>query len=262
MWNTWVFLDRKLGINPGPVRIPLVLSPLPVPLYFFLSFSFPMLSAMHDGDGDHVRALLDHRAQRADIPPPHTRYSAFSDRSDSPSLYSNYVRNTPVTPTSRYPLVDQRGPCASENYPVSPISPRDRLTDPNASTLDLSEDTQFEVRSHVTNLEDDNTTTIDDTDSETRISLLGPRVRVHSRAPWETGEDDNQDSDNDDGGTDGSSIFGGKKNGRSMIRGLGFGSNKAPGPRPSLDSCTPSRGKRSFETTSSSMGSNSHNALQ
>jgi hypothetical protein len=85
-------------------------------------------------------------------------------------------------------------------------------------------------------------------------------MRVHSRAPWETGEDEDENADNDDSGMDNLSIFGGKKSGRSVIRGLGFGTSKATTQRPSLEST--SKGKRSFDTTSSTMGSGSHSALQ
>lgn len=215
---------------------------------------------MHNGDHDHVRTLLDNRTQRADVPPPHTRYSSFSDRSDSPSLYSNYVRNTPATPASRFPHVDQRDTSISRS--PFPMTPEERSTDPNASTLDLSEDNQSDVGSHVVISHDDGHVIADDADSETRMSLLGPKMRVHSRAPWETGEDDDPDSDLDDSGTDNLSIFGGKKTGRAMIRGLGFGSSKASGARPSIESYATSKGKSSFDTASSSMGSNSYNALQ
>ena len=172
-------------------------------------------------------------------------------------MYSNYVRNTPATPASRFPHIHGHAPPA-EHHPF-PAFANDRLDDPNASTLDLSEDNQSEG-SHATNLDDDGHLITDDADSENRMSLLGPKMRVHSRAPWETGEDEDGDSDNDDSGIDSLSIFGGKKSGRSMIRGLGFGASKATTQRPSLESA--SKGKHSFDTASSSMGSGSHSALQ
>ena len=93
---------------------------------------------------------------------------------------------------------------------------------------------------------------------------MGPKMRVHSRAPWEEEDDDNDDGtgepnfDSDsDGEAETLSVFGGnsggkKSGGRSaaVMRGLGFG-GRTVAPRPSFDSIIPNKVKRSFETTSS-----------
>lgn len=223
-----------------------------------------MLAAMSSGDDSYVRTLLDQRAQRADIPP-HPRFSTFSDRSDSPSLYSHFsnnYRNTPATAAARFPRLGDND--FYENSPTFPLSPKERLADPNASSLDLSEDTYSETSSRIADLEDDeqHSNHEEDSEPETRLSLMGPKMRVHSRAPWEEDESNSvSGSEQDDSGIDGMSIFGGRKSSLAVMRGLGFRS-KSPAPRPSFESGATSRDKRSFETTSSSANNNPQSALQ
>ena len=52
----------------------------------------------------NVRALLVERKDRADVPSPHTRYSIFSDRSDSPSLYSHFDNTHNYHSDSPFPV--------------------------------------------------------------------------------------------------------------------------------------------------------------
>ncbi|THH06940.1 hypothetical protein EW145_g3732 [Phellinidium pouzarii] len=225
-----------------------------------------MLAAMSRGDDKHVRALLDQRAQRADVPLPHTRFSIFSDRSDSPSLYSHFdsnYRNTPTTPAPRFPRFHDKNAYDDRHakYPI--LSPAERLADPNASTLDFSEDPFPESGEFIAEEEEEiaSVNPDDDDDPETRMSLLGPKMRVHSRAPWEEDDNNLSSSDADDGGNDSYSVFSGKKSSRAGIRGLGFGA-KSPAPRPSFDSSTTSRDKRLSETTTSVVpNSNSRSAI-
>ncbi|KAH8120215.1 hypothetical protein DFH11DRAFT_1539408 [Phellopilus nigrolimitatus] len=218
---------------------------------------------MSRGDNHHVRALLDQRAQRADIPQPHTRFSTFSDRSDSPSLYSHFdttYRNTPTTPAPRFSHFNDSDAYDDHHAAYPPQSHAERLVDPHASTLDLSEVNYIESASRIADLEDDesNLNPADDEDPEMRMSMLGPKMRVHSRAPWE--EDDGSPSDSDSG-NDNLSVFGGKKPSRAVMRGLGFRS-KSPAPRPSFDSSTTSKGRSSFETVSGvAPSNNSRNIL-
>ncbi|KAI5123559.1 hypothetical protein M0805_003378 [Coniferiporia weirii] len=216
---------------------------------------------MSPGDDEHVRALLDQRAQRADVPLPHTRFSTFSDRSDSPSLYSHFdnnYRNTPATPAPRFLHSHSHDPANNDDhyarYPQ--LSPPEHIPDNTASTLDLSEHVSSESGEHISDLDSENTNMnldLDDNDEDgdpgMRMSLLGPKMRVHSRAPWEEDEDSLSGSDLDDGGNDKHSIFGDRKSSRPVIRGFGFGS-KSPVPRPSFDSSTVSKGKHSIETVS------------
>lgn len=219
------------------------------------------------GNDDHVRALLDQRAQRADVPPPPTRVSIFSDRSDSPSLYShfdnNHYRTTPTTPVPRLNRYNKTDDFHDGHDVYPPLSPKERLADPNASSLDLSEDTDAysESGSRIADTEDDTNLVLgEDEDPETRLSLMGPKMRVHSRAPWEEDDGSLSDGDSDAGGNDNASVFSAKRAG--LMRGLGFGS-RSPAPRPSFDSSIHSKGKHSFETTSGVFaGSTSRNAIQ
>ena len=243
-----------------------------------------------DQDNLHVRALLDQRNMRADVPTPspHTRYSIFSDRSDSPSLYSHFdnTNNYRTHPSSPIPQVPRFNDSPVYNEPEShhhqlpghpsphsahPLSPKQRLADPNASSLDLTADSDA-YSATVSRIEDDdqsesNLVPASDEDPDTRLSLMGPKMRVHSRAPWEEEEDMNDpdlSSDSDEGGNDTLSIFGGngKKSGRAAVmRGLGFG-GKGVAPRPSFDSIIPNKVKRSFETTSSGHTNTPKGAIQ
>lgn len=221
--------------------------------------------AMPQHDDALVRSLLDQRARRADCPPDHTRYSTFSQASD-PSLYSHFnspdYRSHP-TPASRFPPLDDHDFYEQDtnNYPRSPA---ERLADPNASSLDLSEDTYSERASTILDIDIEDASinqVTDDDDTETRLSLMGPKMRVHSRAPWEEDDARISESDLEDGGMDSRSIFGGKKGGFAMMRGLGFGA-RSPIPRPSFDSATASKDKRSLESSSSGTAGSSHGVLQ
>lgn len=222
--------------------------------------------AMAPSEDSLVRSLLDQRAQRADIPPPHARYSTFSQASESPSLYSHFSpnnRNTPATPASRFPHIDEHDFYEHDTTPYPP-SPADRLADPNASSLDLSEDTYSERASTILDVDIEGasiTQSEDDDDTNVRLSLMGPKMRVHSRAPWEEDGIDASESDHEDSGMDGRSIFGGKKSGFAMMRGLGFGA-RSPVPRPSFESSSTSKDKRSLESSSSGTASSSHGVLQ
>lgn len=214
----------------------------------------------HRGDDDRVRTLLDRRAQRADVPSPHTHYSIFSDRSDSPSLYSHFdtsYRSSPTTPVPQVPLFHDPNAFNDRYAPYSPHPPLQHFADPSAPSTDLSEhvDAYPDSRPSISHLpeEDLNNTSDSDEDEDTRLSLMGPQMRVHSRAPWEEEENDLSDNDVDNSGSD---TLGGKKAGRNVMRGLGFGS-KSPVPKPSIEI-----GKRSFETASSVSLSSSRNAIQ
>lgn len=226
----------------------------------------PMLAAMRSVDDVHVRALLDQRAQRADVPA--TRFSAFSDRSDSPSLYSHvstYPRSPRAIHNSPFSQLNDFHDTGSPRQTAFGHSPAHRFDDPNASELDLSDDRSLsESGSGISPPDDhgdgeyadedeDTSAHADEGLPESRLSLMGPKMRVHSRAPWEDEEDADCDSLYDDGGADNQSIFGGKSKTPkfAMMRGLGFGA-KSPVPRKSSDSASTSKGKASFETSSGS----------
>jgi len=79
-------------------------------------------------------------------------------------------------------------------------------------------------------------------EEDPRLSMLGPKMRFVSRAPWETGEDDLIEDDEDDvGGTgDSHSIFGskmstwrGRDQDKSSTKGLGLSNFRSRSPGPS-----------------------------
>ncbi|KAF6766538.1 hypothetical protein DFP72DRAFT_1088999 [Ephemerocybe angulata] len=135
-----------------------------------------MLRSVHsspDTHTDHVRHLLDQRINRLD---PDDNFSALSQFTDTPSVYSP-AHFSPSYQDDRL------------------YSPRQRLNDPNLtnlSILDLERDPRYSLD---TDMQEDDTHSFDDADQErpgddhsdadSRLSYLGPKMRFHSRAPWE-----------------------------------------------------------------------------
>ncbi|KAI0756696.1 hypothetical protein C8Q80DRAFT_1215554 [Daedaleopsis nitida] len=142
---------------------------------------------------DHLKNLLGQRAARADL---HGRYPSLSEFSDSPSVYSHphfsprppdrpFLDGTPHS--FRFPpSPNLYSPTLSE--PRSPISDRERLNIPNASSLDLEDDPRSSLE--LDSLHDEQGDSPEETEEEElpRISMYGPKMRFHSPAPWE--EDD------------------------------------------------------------------------
>lgn len=126
-----------------------------------------------DVQDDYVSQLLDQRTARADF---HARFSA-SDLSDTPSVCSRSLfsphfsergsSGEPASPTSAHYLASHG------HVPLSSNADRERLNDPSCSSLDF--DDASDVSSH-SSLRDE---------QEDSVSLLGPKMRFHSRAPWE-----------------------------------------------------------------------------
>ncbi|KAI0080266.1 hypothetical protein K474DRAFT_1704820 [Panus rudis PR-1116 ss-1] len=161
-----------------------------------------MTSSSGYHNNDHLRFLLDQRAQRADL---HGRFPSQSDFTDSPSLYSH----APFSPdmdsdaqsvTLPYSLTAHLGPPPSVlRSPMSAVSDRERLNFPEASSLDLDDDSQYSLSYHS---HEDDAETLDDGDhldddaesdeEENSVAAYGPKMRFHSRAPWETGEDEEE----------------------------------------------------------------------
>ncbi|KAI0094971.1 hypothetical protein BDY19DRAFT_902026 [Irpex rosettiformis] len=207
---------------------------------------------------DHLRRLLDQRAARADL---HGRFPSVSEFSDSPSVYSHaHFSPRPVDrdlepSTSSYHHfgVHDRRP----SIPQSPgITDRQRLNIPDASSLDLDDDTQPSYTPEPSTGHDDadddivaDETGDDDTEVH-RISAYGPKMTVHSRAPWEMGEDDIVDLDDTDGMSKKPGFkFARKDNPKKSRQRDGRHQCET---RPSLESLrSQTRSKQSFETTSS-----------
>ncbi|KAF9462108.1 hypothetical protein BDZ94DRAFT_746855 [Collybia nuda] len=187
---------------------------------------------------DHLRHLLDQRTTRAG------RFSAISELSDTPSVYSRpYFSPRPLDRELRSVPADSQ-----YNSPISPglgaQTNRDRLNDPAASILDL-DDSRSSISSSDA-YDDDEQPTVDDDDDDDddeplpRMSLLGPKMRFHSRAPWELDDDALQEEEEPEYGT------------LLPKKGFGLSSPRASTSRPSGESARSQvRSKKSFETTSS-----------
>ncbi|OCH96209.1 hypothetical protein OBBRIDRAFT_862388 [Obba rivulosa] len=148
---------------------------------------------MHAQD-DHLRHLLDQRAARADL---HGRFPSLSEFSDSPSVYSHpHFSPRPLdraeldaNTTSFHFTVPQHNRRAPPSEPRSPMSDRERLNYPDASSLDLDDDPRAS-QAYESPVEDEELSQVDDEEELPRVSMYGPKMRFHSPAPWETGEDD------------------------------------------------------------------------
>ena len=203
---------------------------------------------------DHLRRLLDQRAARADL---HGRFPSTSDFSDSPSVYSHaHFSPRPVDRADLDAITSQHNyPTAHRRAPSDSRLNRHRLNIPEASSLDLDDDPEPTYPSPI--FPDDEERIPEDAmdeGAETHKVAYGPKMTVHSRAPWETGEDDDDDNEHDPASTAKKSVlsFSRKDNskksrGREPHRGQ-------DDIRPSLDSVrSQSRSKQSSEGSSSQL---------
>ena len=207
-------------------------------------------------DGDHLRRLLGQRAARADI---HDRFSS-SEFSDSPSIYS-HAHFSPH-PSDRPDATPHAGAYHHATHARQPSEPRSLLTDrqrlgiPGASSLDLDDDPRnsyLSTLSHeeepVDDYDDSSTEEADGDDTEVhRVSAYGPKMTVHSRAPWELEADESPEPEDQDSVSKRTLLGFGKRDTSKRPRGR---DTRSPvDTRPSFDSVQ-SRGKQSFETASS-----------
>ncbi|KIY50590.1 hypothetical protein FISHEDRAFT_71630 [Fistulina hepatica ATCC 64428] len=166
-----------------------------------MSHAIPPLASPSDADNEHVRRLLGQRATRADL---HSRFPDVFDQDDSPSVYS-HPYFSPPTPhvASNSDFTYPSPPGHAHQYHqqparvvTSPRSPpaRPRFSDdPGASILDLDDDSSRSSLESGPDDDDDHDEEHsdddddpDDNDEPSRMSYLGPKMRFHSRAPWET----------------------------------------------------------------------------
>ncbi|KAJ7076572.1 hypothetical protein B0H15DRAFT_955584 [Mycena belliarum] len=187
----------------------------------------------------HLRALLDQRAARAAV-------TADYD-TDSPSIYSSQGFFSPRP--NDFAHHETRSP---RFYPASPRSPpetRNRLNELAESMLarEDSERDENEDEEEDLSFSDEAPDTVDAAHEpdDSRMSLLGPKMRFLGRAPWEDGAVlEEEDEPEPDRGRDG------------IRKGLGFRSSSratTASSRPSGESSRShqAKPKRSFETTSS-----------
>jgi len=209
-----------------------------------------MFRSTQDGHDAHLRTLLDQRSARVDS---QGRYSTVSELSDTPSVYSRHNFS---------PRPSDQGDQYSYASPISPTHSRftrDYAHDQSTSMLDF-EDTLRSPFPRTGDGSDEDEGSDEatqegpgETDSTSRMSYLGPKMRFHSRAPWEM-EDDPLDEEDEP--EDGSRNFPlnypfGRANGDPQSSVFNTSS-----PRPSYTASRPSGEssilpKRSFETVSS-----------
>jgi len=134
-----------------------------------------MLRSLPDDHNGHLRNLIDQRNARADV---HGRLSAaVSDFSNSPSVYNHsYFSPRPSE------ISDSRLGFAYSSSDVG-----NGRYEPQTSILDLTDDRRSSYVSQDFDNADSTSSEEMTIESETtaRMSYLGPKMRVHSRAPWE-----------------------------------------------------------------------------
>ncbi|KAI0348414.1 hypothetical protein BDW22DRAFT_1424592 [Trametopsis cervina] len=206
---------------------------------------------------DHLRRLLDQRAARADL---HGRFPSISEFSDSPSVYSHaHFSPRPIDRADQEPSTSSyhqygRRPSLPQSLG---ITDRQRLDIPDASSLDLDDDTQpsYTPEPGSDSDEDNDDVVAGQTDDDAevhRVSAYGPKMTVHSRAPWEIGEDDPVEFDEPDNVSKKSAFHFARKEKENAKKPRSRDGRPECDTRPSLDSMhSQSRGKQSFETTSS-----------
>ncbi|KXN83903.1 hypothetical protein AN958_00983 [Leucoagaricus sp. SymC.cos] len=215
-----------------------------------------MLRAMHSPDTNDVRLrqLLDERSARAD---PLGRYSTYSEASDSPSVYSRAFFSPRQTDEPHADAV------TTDDYPFnSPTSHhllRRPFDDPSSSVLDLGEDVRSSMvlsGAYDHDPQDDKRSLDDDSDEDSlpRMSYLGPKMRFHSRAPWELEEETFQEADETES-TGHGSFIGMFTGSRGKAHKTGAFSSSRPSTATSRPSVESSRSflnsKRSFDTATS-----------
>ncbi|PIL31648.1 hypothetical protein GSI_06350 [Ganoderma sinense ZZ0214-1] len=196
---------------------------------------------------DHLKHLLDQRAARADL---HARFPSLSEFSDSPSVYSHpqfspcpQDRMDGQSHSFRFP----RSPNAytpSLSEPRSPISDRERLNIPTASSLDLDDDPRSSSELNSIRDGQDPDDPPHDPEDEPRISIYGPKMRFHSPAPWE--EDDLDSKSVVEQPSISKRV---KKKSESNKKGWPL-SRVSTEPRPSTDSTRSAKPKQSFDAAS------------
>jgi hypothetical protein len=206
-------------------------------------------SSPSSAQDDNLRRLLDQRAARADIH--HTRFPSLTEFSDSPSIYSHsHFSPRSPHPDSSPPQFDFAVPPQYASRPVFNATMRSfassatttedthGLDDPNLDVCLLEQSASLESIQP------------EDEELESRMSFLGPTMRFHSLAPWETEDNITEGVEQED---DARSFV--AKRGKSKTRGDGFikglskpASSKATSTaRPSIES-TISRDKVSLDS--------------
>ena len=173
------------------------------------------LNSLSPVQEDNLHRLLDHqhRAARADIRH-HTRFPSLTEFSDSPSIYS-HPHFSP-----RPPHLDSSPPQFDFAIPPQHARPSFDAVMSLASSTSNTHDLDTDCSSPTTDIRLERSPTpesIDPEDEEPRMSFLGPTMRFHSPAPWETEDCFKEGSEQED---DARSFV--TKRSRSKTRGEGF----------------------------------------
>lgn len=160
---------------------------------------------------DNLRRLLDQRAARVDVY--HTRFPSLTEFSDSPSIYS-HPHFSP-----RPPHLDSSPPQFDFAIPPQYARPSfDAVRSLASSTTDTHGlDTDSIGPTSDRHPERTPSPHPEDEEPEPRMSFLGPTMRFHSPAPWETEDTIKEGAEQDD---DARSFV--TKRNRSKTRGDGF----------------------------------------
>jgi hypothetical protein len=217
-----------------------------------------------DAQEDHLRRLLDLRAARADL---HGRIPSISEFTDTPSIYSNaFFSPRPLdkpdveADNSLYEPSCRASIASRSPEPISPSSNHEFLGNRAASILELDEDSPSSFPPAVHPYCDEENSRIDeeeevdgDEDPDTHMSLLGPKMRFHSRAPWETGEDALREEDEPEEGVPSNRGRGMFSKGEGIIKGFGLASSgrrsSSAGRRSGESARSQGMSKSSYETT-------------
>jgi hypothetical protein len=165
---------------------------------------------------DNLRRFLDQRAASARADIHHARIPSLTEFSDSPSIYS-HAHFSPCPPHlgSSPPHFDFAIPPqyvrpsfeAVRSFSPPAFGNRDLATDGTAST----------IHTHRERSPSPESIPPDDEEPDPRLSFLGPTMRFHSPAPWETEESFTDEPEQED---DPRSFA--TKRSRSKTRGDGF----------------------------------------
>lgn len=232
------------------------------------------MSASPSVDEHHLKRLLDLRSARTADMYNHRRFPSLSEMSDSPSIYS-HAQFSPQpmdraelqanTAAFNFAIPSQYKRAASRDpEPRTPRLDRERLNDPSASTLILDDDSISSRANSEIYYDSDHEVDPEDEvqaeeDTGPRMSYLGPKMRFHSPAPWETGEETVVEQDEPD--DDARSFI--SRRGRNWTKGFGLGTSKLGGAsRPSGESTRSSGKEKKSSDTSSSSQVSAFGALQ
>lgn len=159
--------------------------------------SLTINSPVDDHDDHRLRRLLDERVAHA---PFHARCPSISEFTDTPSVYSHpFFSPRPMAFSEHDPNFSSNRNYATQNNWSFPQARNtyDRMDDPAASMLDMEDDSSVSMDFPDEDSDTHSPRNSDGEDDIPRMSLLGPKMRVHSKAPWEVDDDLDEANESD-----------------------------------------------------------------